>query len=278
MKYTNRFGLPETLVKVITFDDYDPHADYSISQLVNPVRITQLRKRHDSEIETDVSEMIWLLLGNSVHYILDKAAGINDLAEERLHATIGGKKISGKADLLQDDTIWDYKVTSVWSAVFEPKGRDEWHTQLNGYRWLYSIAGFDVKALRICEILRDWQKSKRYEDGYPQIPVKVLGIPFGDVVPYLEQMVGRNEQVKILPDSELPMCTPEQRWDKPTTYAIMRAGQKKAVRVFDTYPSDIPGGCTVVTRQGKSTRCQEYCDVADFCDYGIKVRKEANGE
>jgi hypothetical protein len=34
--------------------------------------------------------------------------------------------------------------------------------------------------------------------------------------------------------SEVPPCTPEERWGRPTRFAVMKQGQKRAVRVFDT--------------------------------------------
>ena len=120
MRYTNKANLPEPMVKALTFDDYDydKAGDISITGLITPPRIRQLMKRHDDEIVVDVSDRIWLLLGNSVHIILERMQLKNVLQEERLSTEIKGWQVTGKPDLLdQMAALTDYKVTSTWSVI-----------------------------------------------------------------------------------------------------------------------------------------------------------------
>ena len=53
----------------------------------------------------------------------------------------------------------DYKVTSVWAVIF---GKIEWERQLNCYAWLFrqkkENIGKSVGSLKICAILRDWNR------------------------------------------------------------------------------------------------------------------------
>ena len=43
--------------------------DYSVTQLLNPAKIIHLTNRHRNEIEDDVSERIWMLIGSAMHAI-----------------------------------------------------------------------------------------------------------------------------------------------------------------------------------------------------------------
>ncbi|NCN42725.1 hypothetical protein GW916_15940, partial [bacterium] len=162
MKITNQFNLPEPLVKAITWDSH-PRTGFSVTDLIQPPRITQLTRRRWDEIEIDASERIWLLLGSAVHYILEKGEIPEVQKEQFVKVTIDGVEVIGRVDLSHNLTTWEYKVTSVWSFVFEPKGRSDWHAQLNIYRWMRLKNNLPTDKLWVCAILRDWQQSKAYD-------------------------------------------------------------------------------------------------------------------
>jgi hypothetical protein len=71
---------------------------------------------------------------------------------------------------------------------------------------------------------------------------------------------------------ELPFCTPDQTWEKPTTYAVKKIGNVKARNVCNTdeeaqakvaeYGKDYE----IIVRQGERTRCAEFCSVSRFCN------------
>lgn len=89
----------------------------------------------------------------------------------------------------------------------------------------------------------------------------------------MKTKIAEYKQYKDLADDDIPPCTPKERWDKPTTYAVMKPGNKRATRVMDTADEaeklavDLGKGCYVETRTGESVRCAEYCSCCDFCDF-----------
>ena len=138
--------------------------------------------------------------------------------------------------------------------------------------------------LRIIALLRDWQRSKANDPDYPPVPVVIIDIPsWADekVESYLKERIRMHLEAERLPDNELPLCTDEDMWSKPTTYAIIKNGQKRASNVTDdkalaeqrllAYGPNYH----IVERPGKRSRCEGgYCEVAPFCSQ-FKEYKEA---
>lgn len=275
MKLTNHLNLPEPFYQAVLNDKYSRgDAHYSASDLIRPPRITILSRRHWDEIEEDVSERIWSLLGKSVHAILEAAEPDNALIEERLFCKVGGRTISGASDLYHDGTISDYKVTSVWTKLFGSR-IEQWTQQLNVYAFLFDFIGFPVNALRIICIYRDWSSSQTLKNHrLPQLPVEVIHIPLWSATEQERFIQGRVESLKAAeksPDDKLPACSYDDMWGKPTTYAVMKSGRRSAIRVCETeiqagkYANDNPGAFIQV-RPGERTRCEKYCSVAKYCN------------
>jgi len=284
MKVTNLYNLPEPLVKAVSYDIH-PRSGFSVTDLIQSPRITQLMRRHWDEIEVDVSERIWALLGSSIHVVLEKGELPNSLKEHPLKAKVNGTDIAGRPDLWYEGVLTDWKITSVWNIIFEPDGRKEYHAQLNIYKWLYEINGLDCNSLEICAILRDWQQSKVVDHDYPKIPVVVIPIPIWDKATaekYIFERVKLHTEAKDLPDDELPPCSDEEMWAKPTKYALMHENKKSAVALFNTEDEAqdrlsriIEGrGYYIQERPGKRARCEGYCDVNSFCSQ-FREYKEA---
>ncbi len=283
MKLTNNYNLPEPLVSAIRNDPYDRVGDISISGLIRSPRMRILEKRHDLDISEDASDQIWKLLGQSVHSILERADTTNHLAEERMVASVLGWKVSGKPDLLGPDGILsDYKVTSVYSFLLGEK--PEWEMQLNFYRWLYVQHGFKPKRLQIVAILRDWSRSRsKREPYYPQVPILRTDIPMWEIKrteAEIEKLVTLHQRSELLPDDSLPECTADQRWARPTTYAVKKEGNKKAYRVFEdsnkaTALAD-QNGMVVETRPGENVRCEDYCLVNQWCNQYSKLKGDTH--
>lgn len=103
MVITNKFNLPAPLVSAIKNDPYVHVGDISITSLIASPRKRQLELRHADEITEDASDRIWMLLGTSVHAILERADTRNHLTEERLTAKVLGWTVSGQPDLLGED-------------------------------------------------------------------------------------------------------------------------------------------------------------------------------
>ena len=182
MKTTNKFQLPEVVVKALTKDTYSRgDSNISVTTLIDSPRVGILKRKHDDDIEIDVVDHLWSRFGTAMHNVFEDATEeVDSLSEERLFVEYMGWKISGAIDLQTYVTpksviISDYKVTSAWSVMND---KVEWHNQLNAYAWLVRKSkGCKVEGLRIIAILRDWQRRKAGDGDYPISPIMIVNIP-----------------------------------------------------------------------------------------------------
>lgn len=271
MKLTNLLKLPDPLVRAVTFSDYTKgDAEFSITDLIKPPRIGALERIHADEIEEDVSDRIWLLMGNAGHEVLRRSAK-HGIVEERADVELDGCKISGKLDYaLYEDTLWDFKITSLWAVKDGP--RPDWVQQLNAYRWLLDKYGVPITTLKICAILRDWSlpESKRSNGDYPKQQVKVMELPlwtFEETEAWLRVRIAIHRAARA---GQLPECTADEVWEKPEKFAVMKRGLKRAVKLYDkeqdafAHASSLPD-LSVQSRPGERPRCENYCAVSEFC-------------
>jgi hypothetical protein len=289
VKWTNNYGLPQPLASAIMADEYDRVGDISANGAALPPRTRQLEIRHADKIVEDVSDGIWRLIGNIGHKILERADTTNHLPEERLTARVLGWVISGKPDLLEPDmTLSDYKFPSVWAML---RAKPEWEAVANIYAWLYRENGFDVRRARIVAVLRDWSKLRaEREPDYPQVGVVVREIPLWSPekqAAFVVERVMLHQQAALVIDDDLPLCTEEERWHKPDTWAVKKKGNKRALRVYDSEleaEEHFRNGSTnglkleVEHRPGADVRCQSYCKVAQWCAHGRKVQGTVSEE
>ena len=120
MKITNKHNVPETLVALASRDYYTKgKADYSVTEIISPPRIQRLRRAHHEQMEQDVSDMLWQLLGSALHVVAERGAADGHITEERLFTEIDGVKLSGAIDIQKVESdgtiITDYKFTSAWA-------------------------------------------------------------------------------------------------------------------------------------------------------------------
>jgi hypothetical protein len=277
MQLTNRLNIPEPIVKAVEHDTYHQDGHISVTGLIQPPRIRQLTSRHREEISIDVADRIWPLLGSAIHSVLERAQVDNALQEERLAIDVNGWKVTGQPDLYFDHTVYDFKFTSVWS--FMDGVRWEYEAQLNCYANLLSNYNFTVKGAAIVAIFRDWSKhAVKRSSNYPETQSVILPVELWDLFDsyqYILQRVTYHQDAESLPDNDLPICTPEERWERPTTYAVKKRGNKRAARVLPSMEEaeawamdnmkDKP--FEIETRPGESVRCASYCDVAPFCNW-----------
>lgn len=271
MIYTNIYSLPEPLASAIRNDPYVKRGDISATGLLRPPQMAALEIAHKDELTEDVSDGVWRLLGQAVHAIIERADNSNHLAEEALETEVAGWKVTGKPDLLDPDgVLHDWKVTSVYSFLLGDK--PEWEAQLNIYRFLYSKYGFQVKKLQIVAILRDWVSSKRNDPEYPPAPVQVVDIPMWDLNQTKEFIESRVMLHKAARMGQFRDCSPEERWARPDTWAVMREGRKRALRVFDneveahTRARSLGADHNVQHRPGGNIRCERFCPVVRWCE------------
>jgi hypothetical protein len=280
MRITNKYNLPEVFVRFAEANNYPPREGViSVSDLINPPLMRTLKKENWDRLESDASEYLWLLLGTAIHYVLEKHSPEELLTEHHLEFDFGDVKITGRADVYDDEKkeIHDYKVVSVYSFLLGEKL--EWERQLNVYAYLFRKMGNDTKDLKIIAILRDWIKRKAIEEAdYPKIPFLTKQVPLWSPEEQ-EKYVQERLQLFSLPPTE---CSLEDKWQKPTTWAIMQDGRKKAVAVIrEKEKLDnimlLPHQ-HIEERVGKPLRCLEYCICRGVCPYAPKQGGEDVGD
>jgi len=269
-------------------------ADYTVTQSNKSVRQVQLKERHGDTVVLDASELVYSLLGSSVHSVLELAGTDNDLVEQRFTSTIQGegwtRTLSGMTDLLELKTgvLSDFKVTSVYSFLLGAK--EDWTRQLNLNAMLMRDKGFVVNKVQIVAILRDWSKGKSLtEANYPKCAIHVTDVPLWDhesQKKFARERIALHVAAEKQADADLPICSPEERWYRGEAFAVYKDGNKKATRVLDTEGEatsiaaqlaneNVKATYSVSKREGKSVMCLDYCEVAHACAYGRKLREEA---
>lgn len=270
MNLTNIHDLPQALVDAVRNDPYTGGGDISVTKLIDSAQRRVLLKKYGASVVEDVSERIWSLLGQAVHTILERA-NKSDIVEERLYAEVEGWSLSGQFDRmdLRNKTLDDYKCTSVYKVMMSDM--KEWERQLNVLRWLAIKNGYKVERLRIIAILRDWRKSdaKRKQD-YPQKPVATIDIPvwpLDETYQYIRDRISLHQAAEA--GGTNIVCTDEERWYAGTTYALMKPGGKRAIKIFerkDDAESALTDSTFIEERRGGYRRCEEYCEVSEFCE------------
>src|SRR3990167_3880443 len=295
LKLTNIDGLPAAIISAIQNDPYDRgDSDYTVTELVNPVRITLLRQRHKDEIVVDARERLWSLLGQAMHHILQRASQDQTFTEERFFTTVHGKKISGAIDLYHaSGLLEDFKVPSGWVMVYKSR-LTEWEAQTNLLAYLMRLNDFAVTSMEIVCLFRDWTAYQALRSpAYPQAPMMVYPVESWSNEKAAQRLAG---SVFSLIDSlgkeddDLPPCSIQDRWEQPTIWAVMKTGRKSALRLLPTEDEavawiDTNGGTHIEKRPGARKRCEGgpggfgKCEVRDWCSQwkAYSAAKEAAG-
>jgi hypothetical protein len=278
MKVTNKFDLPLPLVNMMSKDNYSKGtSQYSVTGLLQPPKVARFREQYENEMEEDVSDMLPLFLGTALHAQFEGVKAHGFVSEERLFTTLDGIEISGAIDAQQTTPegiiLWDYKFTSVWSVMGEKR---EWVEQLNMYKWLIeTVKKKNVIALKVCALLKDFNKHGSNKEDYPKSQICVVDVPMWNS--YEAELFVRNRlamhqrsKVAIEFSEELQPCSDADRWMSETTYAVKKVDRKTAIRVL-TNESEALEMATekkgyVEVRPGEPRRCAgNYCGVAKWC-------------
>lgn len=299
MKLTNKNNLPIQFVNAVNVDYRPTPHQYSVTTVLNSVRQTLLQRRHTEEIEDDVSNQIWAILGTAFHSLMENSKeSANELKEEYLkqnlnvlHEDLKDYFLSGKADLYDADQkkIVDFKTTSAFKFV--KKDFEDYRLQLLMYAWLFRKIGFEVNEGEIIAVLRDWQKSKaKFDKDYPQLQVQKVNFKFTEkdfefIEDFIKVKFLELKKYEEVPDDELPICNEEERWAEPTKYAVKKKANKTASRLHDTLEEaethlrnleeKYPNIYEIEVREGTDKKCSEYCSACRFCKYW-KEKYEGN--
>ena len=280
MRLTNKYFLPQTIVNVLQRPTYSKgRANLSVTELLLPPQLVQLRKKYWDDLEEDVSDKVWAIFGTAIHSILEQGKDDNHIIEQRLHETLEGWNISGAIDLQRVDedgvVVSDYKTTGAWAVMNE---KIDWEQQLNIYAWLVErVKKIPVKKIEIVAIIRDWsRRDAQNKEGYPEAPIKVIDInlwPYEVREDFIRSRIGLHSNANLASEigEDYAPCTPAECWEKPTSFAIKKTGNKRATNVCLTIEdaeakkAELGKGYEIEVRPGERTRCNEFCQVRDVC-------------
>jgi len=297
MKYTNKFDLPKSLENFLNKNPHDSGgARFTVTGLLNPPRVEQLRKENYSNITEDISDKVMSLIGVATHLILSEGAADNEIAEERVFCEVDGVKISGQIDLQTPvDGGWrltDYKTTSAYSIMSSSEGKLEHQQQLNCYAEMVERAkGVVVKELEVVAFARDWSRaSVSRNPNYPKAPIVRIPIPLWDKETRSEYLTERvalhwfwDENYGTAKEN-IPECQASDMWERRFAvheFKLNGEPRKNPKSRFETkdkaldYVLENAIKGTIIESDDKRTRCEgNYCGVNQFC----KQWKEYNDD
>jgi hypothetical protein len=285
---TNIYNLPQPFVDLVSGDTYSKgESDITTTGLAQPPKIAELTRRHASEITMDASEKVWTMMGTANHYVLEQIALRNPeryIAERRFYADIDGVKLGGQIDLFdrETETLWDYKVSSVYKAMSDDKL--EWTKQANVNKLLCEHNGIHPKKLAVLLVCKDWKrKEAEFKADYPKCPVVEIPLPIWreeETLAYIKSRINLHNSAKLIEEEDaIPVCTEEERWARPTTWAVLKEkGAKRAVNggLYEleseaiAHAKRISGA--IEKRDGSNPRCENYCQVRQWCQFGRNLK------
>ncbi len=289
MRVTNSLGLPAPFVAAAESDHSYSPGRYSVTSLLKGAREAVLLRRHDDEIEQDVADMVWAVFGSAVHSILEGAQETDSqLKENYLVVDMpGGYQLSGIFDLYDDatGTVTDYKTASVWKSMVGDTG--DWRRQVLCYCWMLRQIGLNARRGEIVAMLKDWsQRDAETKAGYPPHPVAKVSWDFSeaDVAEcgrWIESRFAAIAEAESLPDADIPLCKPDERWSRGECWAVRREGLKRAAKLHDTEGAALEDAQARAEKEGKryvvdhrpgeDSKCLRYCAARAFCAHYAEI-------
>jgi len=281
-------------------------AEYSVSNLIQPPRIVQLERRYRHIIRqrpVEPEKKKAAFRGNGYHDHVEKYLRLhatknpqkNYLVEATLWDRIANRKIKGRIDVWLDKVLYDIKTTSTWKKMMGDY--TDWEKQLNIYAYLLALQNIPVEKLAVIAVYNDFQKYNIYKKGYPKEDIELIPIDrlwsFKQQKDYLYQLINFHKKNETLPDAELSPCTSKDRWDKKSGFAVYKVDHltekysEKAARVLDSeklaqewIAEKTPSlktneGYEIVERKGSRVRCEDWCEVNEFCSQYIEYKETA---
>jgi len=278
MLITNRHSYPQSIVEACKAQLYHPIMDtLRVTELIDSPLIKRLSIEHWGGLEIDVDEIIYSsLFGVAFHEFVAKYEA-DAMVERRWYAKLPDTDmiLSGQTDIFkpQEGVIEDNKTQSAWAFVFSTPN---WERQLNVYAYLVEANGYDVRELWINSFLRDWSKYlvKQSNNDYPTHKFHRIKCNLWDANKRHNYIL---ERLAIHNDPNY-VCSDEERWRRPTTWAVKKKGTKTARRVLDTKDkaeqwiteNKPKGDIYVEKRDGGCIRCLDYCTARSICPYKDK--------
>lgn len=266
MKNTNKWNLPAIFERAVGPPRRPTVGRFSATDISAPAYQRVLKERHWESIEQDIRDMMFMLMGTAFHMLMEKHTTKSCLVEYHTQAVHNGCSISGVVDCYDvgRKQIIDYKTTSASSIMYNEGPKPEWVKQLNVYRVLLEAEGLQVDSMKIIAIARDWQSAKAgYDRNYPQTPILEVEIPVIDAWAMIDAWLDRYNNATP--------CNDEEKWAKPTKYAVIKKNAKRAIKLYDKEEDAVQhvqhskDQLTYEVRPGSYGRCEGYCNVANVC-------------
>lgn len=297
MRLTNQYDLPPQFMRAIMNPNIAysrGDADISVTQLLRPPRIVGLTEKHYHEIEEDISDRIYALLGTVLHKVLELSDHEGDgdnserMIEERVFSKLSGWVVSGGIDYYAPNpasptsvVLADWKFTSVQTVV---NGRDEWEQQLNIYAALLRREkGMEVTGVENIVIYRDWSKTRASRTGsYPAAGVERVRQRLWspkEAEDFLLRRVKLHQDARV--EAELtdnyPLCSDSDRWKPADSYVARYPAGTVAKResTLDALEQWIfgkqskrktPLNFSIEREELLPIRCAHYCSASPWCD------------
>jgi len=272
---------------------FHSYADYSVTALIQPYKITILRKRHPNK--PSVKSQLAAFYGTANHdrmermlrkypqkYAVERSITIPFTSTKGIMNTI-----SGKYDALEYSTklLWDLKTANTWKIIFDPD-LDDWHKQQNIYKYMCKRVGEPIEGLRVLAWFKDWKKNSALRDKtYPQNQVVEYTLkvwPDEQTEKYMDERICQLQTYEDYEDDKIPECSREDRWERHANgdtvqYALMKNDKAaRALRCKSTMAEIIEYArtCKALTsdsfveiRYAAPIRCLEYCGVNYACHW-----------
>jgi len=243
----------------------------SATGLLAPPRIGALKRAgytNPADTTLNVSNMGVIMhqgMTSSLRFSLAHLPKDSYVIEERFHGKFAGETIGGQPDLMLKVKggweIWDWKFTTATQ-----RAKDDWHGQLNIYARIMEQYGRKIVGANILAVFRDW-RDVRHAHKYDS-PFTVFNIPLTWGNNDVEELVVIHKKA----DEELPPCTPEDKWERPTRFALMKSGSSRAKKLYDTLEEaqlalgNSAADYRIEERGGEPIRCDRYCPVSKHCN------------
>lgn len=297
MKITNVNRLPEQLINLVQSDYKPTPKRYSCTTILKPTRQIILERKYNDEIEQDISDMCWLVFGIAVHSIIENSQeSTTQFKEEKLSMDLGkickeldGYVLSGRSDLIDlgNKKIYDWKTCSCWKIIFKDYG--DWKKETLIYAWLVKQLGFEINSGEIVAFIKDHKKNQvKTNKDYPKFPVQTIKFKFTEkdyqeIEKFIIDKFLEIKKYENVLDEELPLCTPEERYNTGDKYAVKKKNNKRASKIHDTLEEaqkhldnlekDYPNIYEIEIRKSQNIRCEQYCSVCKFCDFYRKINE-----
>ena len=123
-------------------------------------------------------------------------------------------------------------------------------------------------------LIKDWSRHEaERREGYPPTDIYIQDIPIWSdqkIESFVKERIRLHEEAA---NGNAILCTDDERWLRDEKFAVNKEGRKRAVRVFDsqqeaeTFITALADADkhSVEHRKGSNTRCEQFCDVSEFC-------------